>query len=248
MIEMPSTLQTALFLPLRANWKRSRPTHTATDRAREKPQEEWVDRYWRDAWGDEIPLLLSSYPSENLQTCRLPSHSTCLSFTLSQFFLFVLWITDVLKKSHFDARPPQWSGNDTVKSFFCFRKREKTEGGWKRRKERSACRLASGLLFPAGFAMVLGPKLPIKRGTCVCSWVCGWHSEPPVTTVLHWGSERIGSWAYMPSDQTHIHNDTYCTLTHIPKIPLWFTHTNYLPLSMCFEDRCFPNALVYLNY
>lgn len=74
--------QTALFLPLRANWKRNTPTCIATER--ERFQEVWVDHYWRDAWGTEISLPLSSYPSENLQTCHLPSFSTSLNLTASQ--------------------------------------------------------------------------------------------------------------------------------------------------------------------
>lgn len=54
-------------------------------------------------------------------TCR-PSQHACLSFSHS---LFVLWITDVLKNSRVDADPAQQSGNGTVKSLSCCRKREK---------------------------------------------------------------------------------------------------------------------------
>lgn len=133
------------------------------------------------------------------------------------------------------------SGQETVQSDPSFAvEKENTEGGWQSWKEGSACGLASGLLFPAGFAMVLGPKLPIKRGACVCLWMCSWHSEPLVTTVLQRESERTGSGACMPSNQTHTLIKTYsvCTHIHAPKMPISFTHIAVYVLWVQLLSKC----------
>ncbi len=165
--------------------------------------------------------------------CR-PSQHVYLSLSRS---LFVLWITDVLKNSRFDAVHAQRSWNGTVKSLFCCRKREKQRevdrvGG---RGRPVGLPLACSSLLGLPWCWVQSSQL--REGACVCSWVCSWHREPLVTSVLQWESEKTGSGACMPSNQmlTLIMTNTVCPLT--PKIPLCFTHTAVYVLWVQFLSK-----------
>ncbi len=108
-------------------------------------------------------------------TCR-PSQHACLSLSRS---LFVLWITDVLKNSRFDADPAQRSGNGTVKSPSCCRKREKQRevdrvGG---RGQPVGLPLACSSLLGLPWCWVQSSQLREER---VCAHGCA------VGTASHW--------------------------------------------------------------
>lgn len=134
-------LQAALFLPLRANWKRNTPTHTATEREREA------------SGSVGGPLLKRCLRERDLSASvilPLRKPPDLPPAVLLDISLFVLWITDVFRNSGFDTRPAQRSGNAIAKFFIYRSKRKKTVRVWQRWKERSACGLASGLSFLLG--------------------------------------------------------------------------------------------------